>query len=130
MNSNEWTDLTIKAFKGSQEKALELQVSAVSPVHFVLAIAAKPDIIAQSAMSRTDGNNGVCLHARGASKAPPHPLPAHLDVGLGPEAAQILMSEIDWWKHGGDVYLSADHVVVELVEEKDVVSTPGEAGAN
>ena len=63
MNSNKWTDLTIKAFKGSLEKALQLLASVVAPVHFVLAIAAKPDNIAQSAMWHTDRDLAVCPHA-------------------------------------------------------------------
>ena len=131
MDPNKWTELTVKAFKGAQEKAFELHASAVAPAHLALAIAAEPGNVAQSAMSRVGGDFARFVRAlEEQARRLPRVDPAPLDVGLGPAAAQVLRRAIDRSKRAGDEYLAVDHVVVELVEEKDVGGALGEAGAN
>ena len=89
-------------------------------------ISAEPNNVAQSAMSRVGGDFARFVRAL---EEQAWSLPRAPRRQPRPVAAQVLRRAIDRSKRAGNEYLSVDHVVVGLVEEKEIASALGEAGA-
>ncbi|KAL7714119.1 Heat shock protein [Entamoeba marina] len=131
MDPNKWTDLTVKIFKAAEQLAFTYKNAYITPMHLMNAIIAEPGNIAIHAMQMCGADIDKCKNEfLNELKTIPIQNPPPVELGLHPSSQRVLRHAMELQQSMKDSYLAIDHLLLSLIEEKDISKVIGSCGIN
>ena len=134
MNNFNFTDKTEETIKTSIELAREYSHVQVSPVHFACALVEQTDGGDSLFRSLINKSGGEAVTAERNLKKLlvklPAQDPAPTDLGFSPQAMKVIRAAHDIQQRQKDAYISQDHLILALFEDKQCENALNETGVN
>ncbi|EGC37851.1 hypothetical protein DICPUDRAFT_46211 [Dictyostelium purpureum] len=130
LNPEEFTEKTNSILIKAQELAREKSNSQLAPIHLAVSLMNDEDSLAKSIYEKAGGDIPKidAGFKRLLNKVPvQQPVPA--DISPNSLFVQILRSASRYQKNNGDSHLALDHLILALLDDRDILSVLGDAGA-
>ncbi|KAL7722708.1 Heat shock protein [Entamoeba marina] len=131
MDPNKWTDLTVKIYKAAEQLAFTYKNAYITPMHLMNAIISEPGNIAIHSMQMCGADIDKCKNEfLNELKTIPIQNPPPVELGLHPSSQRVIRHAMELQQSMKDSYLAIDHLLLSLIEEKDISKVIGSCGIN
>eukprot|EP00043_Microstomoeca_roanoka_P007299 m.70256 g.70256 ORF g.70256 m.70256 type:complete len:889 (+) comp13768_c0_seq1:199-2865(+) len=122
LNPNEWTEKVQEMYMEAKNVAINNKNAMMEPIHIAVALFEDEGGLAQRVVQKS----GVSLDAvqgsmRSLMAALPKQDPAPVDVSTSHKCLRFLQNAQKAQKKNGEAHMAIDHLLVALVDEKDIL---------
>eukprot|EP00049_Salpingoeca_infusionum_P014767 m.279739 g.279739 ORF g.279739 m.279739 type:complete len:885 (+) comp15747_c0_seq2:518-3172(+) len=131
VNPNEWTEKVQETYLAAKDVCIERGNSQVDPVHYAAALFQDDEGLAKRVVQKTGASMPTIRGGLNELLARiPSQSPAPVEVSMSHKALKFLQQAQKTQKKNNESHLAIDHLLMALVEEKDVMRVLADCGLN
>eukprot|EP01132_Coremiostelium_polycephalum_P001543 gene1543-1942_t len=131
LDPENFTDKTNSILLKAQEFAREKNSTQLTPIHLAIQLFEDEDSLAKSIYEKAGGDlNKIESGFKRIVARLPSQNPPPNDITPNSAFLQVLRSAARYQKNNGDSHLALDHLILGLLDDSQILSVLGDAGAN